>query len=499
MIIVSDSRNASYDGNISTVNGFYRAEFGNLACAAALASLTSTVNYPIIFANAGNCMGVALFLKRTGACNRPLKVELQELVGGTTWTARTSTTLTAAEIYANSAGIDVSDHTGSIVAFKFATPYAVSTTAGIWRLQFTSTAGTGNWNIKQAVAGTYSLVGWCDNTISFTTNTDQFVSVDYLILDSACILKGSLYTGDTVNAISGWVCNGTDRTPDLVARLLWDATPASSYKVQVSGLIYLGECSGFRAGTSTVPIPISAMGNLEFIPATVGTNVAAISSGFTEPSRGAAGNTAGHIFIYGEIPTYEDTRLTDAATNGQPVIVTDDVTGWVAGDVLAIGRETNKGTTAAARDGTLYTIDSVAGDGKTITLTGNIASARSAGASVIRSNGYGFKWNATHTNGAKIAMYQLLNLFLSGVQIENINFYLPYLSSPVITTFATDLPHTISHCSSFANYTYSATTAGNPYLYCYGNFTPQLKGMTMDHVNLWKMAICGNMYTVSTQ
>jgi hypothetical protein len=259
-VCVSDSRNASYDGNITTANGFYRAIYSNLACSFTMASLTSTVNIPVTFTGSGNLMGVGLWLSAVSTgTDRPIKVELQEFVGGTTWTARTSKELTYAQIVANLSPSRAYYYQfttqGFITGFKFATPYAVNTTAGIWRFQITSTAGTGYWNSRMAASGVYSLVAWDATQITFTSNQDQFVAIDKIKLNSAVTLLGALQAGDTVNQVAGWIGSGQTSWDLDACMLTWADAPASSYKVTVTGRIYYGSNGGFRAGTDSERIP----------------------------------------------------------------------------------------------------------------------------------------------------------------------------------------------------------------------------------------------------
>lgn len=480
-IVISDNRNPNYNGNLSQVNGFYRVEAGNLALNAAVTSLTSTYNYAFTFANAGNCQGFVLALNTTALnIDRPIKIELQENVA-TVWTARTSKTLTSNEIRRSSSVTDI----GStyITPFKFDTPYAVTTAVGTWRFQITSTAGTSNWNIRQAVAGTPSFVTWCDNQVSFTSNTDQFVAMDMLYLDSATTLRGVLQTGDTVNAIAGWICSGPDRTPTNVSMLQWTPIPVSSYKVTTTGLIYFGATSGFRAGTSTVPIPSSAMGEFEFLQATVGTNTANVSSGFN-PTHSTDG---GSVFIYGEVPAVEDTELSAPASSGQPVVITKVSTGWVAGDKVIIGRQTAKGNA----DAQIYTISSVVGT--TITLTTNLSSARSVDASIFRMNGYGFKLSTTNATGHRPVFFSMMNIVCQGIEYVNVEWFINSTSAlRANTAGGTDLPW------QFRNSSHTATQATTPRLLS-SNFTPPLLGIIINNINHYRSVTVSTIFVSNGQ
>ena len=53
------------------------------------------------------------------------------------------------------------------------------------------------------------------------------------------------------------------------------------------------------------------MGNIEWNAAVVGTNTTNVSSGFTGMRQNS--QTGFNLFIYGEIPAYEDTELAAAA------------------------------------------------------------------------------------------------------------------------------------------------------------------------------------------
>jgi hypothetical protein len=494
--IISDSRNVTYDGNINTANGFYRAIYSNLGCSFTPASLTSTVNIPVTFTGTGNIMGVALWLSsvNTGT-DRPIKVELQEFVGGTTWTARTSKTLTYAEITANLDPLRAYYYQfttqGFITGFKFATPYAVNTTAGIWRFQITSTAGTGYWNTRMVASGVYSLVAWDDTKITFTSNQDQFVAIDKIVLNSAVTLLGALQTGDTVNQVCGWIGSGMSSWDEDACMLTWADTPASSYKVTVTGRIYYGSNGGFRAGTDAVPIPISAMGHMEFTQASLGTNNASIGSGFFNHDAGASTSGGGHMFLYGEIPAYEDDLLAADAAAGQKVFVTQNVTGWVAGDKVALGGADTPGDT----DAVLYEIASVAGDGKTITLTVNIGNKRWAGHSVIRMNGYGFKMSSTYAQGINHRCYSYESWIMRGVEFYFIN-WCTLVSAP----FATIRAWSISHCSANLDFVYGGAAFAGCFLYGGGgsaSTNPTFAGTYMDHVNCFGGHPTYNLYVAN--
>lgn len=472
-VAVADSNNGSYDGNLSTVNGFYRAEAYNLSpfFSSATAALT-TYNHAVTFANAGNCMGLVIFLTPSASVttSKSITVALQEYVA-TVWTTRVSKILTSLEIHCSSVNTDTGT-ASYITPFRFATPYAVDTTASKWRFQITAGAGTGDWTMRQVSSGNIAYCSWCDTAISFTTNQDQFVAVDDIILDGTITLLGALQTGDTVNSVAGWVCSGADKSLTNSCRLKWDSAPASAYTVTVKGFILLGVASGFQAGTEASPIQNSEMGTLDITDATVGTNTNYASSGFANCLKGFP--RGGTIQIYGEIPSVEDTELSAPASSGQANIVTKAETGWVNGDKVVIGRQTTKGNA----DATIYTVSSVSTT--TVTLTTNLAVNRAVDASVFKMNGYGFKLTSSGAAGCRISMGGLTNFILTGVEVYNVQFNLTPLGAPPLDNGGVNELYLTEHCSFYHN----LATNGSSFLP--PSYTPQLAGHTINHCNFFK-------------
>lgn len=492
-IAVADNRNPSYDGNITTANGFYRAEFGTLGCTYADSNITDGLQRAITFNNAGNFMGVMVFLKgglTSTTPSRSITITLQENVAGT-WTDRDSATLTAGEILLSYDYFMQFGNAGYLPTFKFSGGYAVDTTAGKWALKFNVGAGSNTWIMRYGASNQPSFIGWCDTQISFTSNQDQFVAADDIILDTAVHLKGALTTGDTVHSVAGWIGTGASRSVSDCCRLRWADSPASSYKVTCDGIIYMGALSGFRAGSDASPIPASAMGHLEFQNAAVGTNHNAVASGFRSYNHQLV-SSSGFFLLYGEVPAYEDTLLEADAATGQPVIVTKDVTGWVAGDQLAIGGCDTYGDV----DMNLFTISSVAGDGKTITLTTNLGNKRWAGRPVIRLNGYGFKMTATNTNGLLHVFYCPLRWVMRGVEVTNVNFQ-TYQTAAILN----EAGWSITHCSCYHTFNYAVNPTSGVYWAAYSNFyggasaiTPNRPFLEFKHNNCFRCVGIGSMY-----
>jgi hypothetical protein len=105
--------------NLSTVNGFYRAESYNLSTySTTVLALSTTRQINVTFANAGNCKGLIIPLCAIAHVTRDVTVLLQENVASV-WTTRASVTLTAAQI---------SNSTANTTQANWYTPFEFATT-----------------------------------------------------------------------------------------------------------------------------------------------------------------------------------------------------------------------------------------------------------------------------------------------------------------------------------------------------------------------------------
>lgn len=494
-VIVSDSRNGSYDGYLATANGFYRAEsynLGSYGTTSALALTTRRVQ-GVTFANAGNCQGLILCLQTisTGATNRDVDVRLQEAipvdsfntsterinrtghglandtpvaftstgtlptgisttahtiyyvinqtandfqiattVGGsavglsgtpsgtaTVWADRASKTLSTTDIMGAlpSTGTTTNKYPmfASYVPFDFATPYAVDTTASKWRFHIFQTGGsTGTWVMLTSDNTNPSYITWCDTAVSHTDG-DVLIVKDQVIINKTATIDGLLSTGDTANSVCGIVCRNTDYSIDNVALLKWHPTPTTAYTFTIKGHLIVGSHAGIRIGTASVPIPAAYPATIRFAAATLGTSV--VSQIIAIQGQQSTSTYAGKesFFAYGEIPAITVTTLaSDAAISQAHLIVTDDVSSWVNGDVVIAGKQdvVGQGVTTA------HVLSSVTG-GTDITLTANLATnARLAGGSVVNfSGGRGVYFvGESNTNYGNIRLMYASNFVVKG-------------------------------------------------------------------------------------
>jgi hypothetical protein len=366
--IVSDSTNASYDGNLSKVNGFYRAEAvqTGLGPAASVDALTTERFINVTFSNAGNLKGIMVYLYSSSIQNdRSVVCELQQFTGS--WATVETVTLTAAQVcpeYTDDYAL-AADH---IVPFKFAGTTAVTTAGSTWRFRFTQTGGTvGTVSlVRTATAGAYQYAAWCDNAVSHNDN-DVLIVVDQVVIDKTATCG----SGGNAAII---VCRNTDTSEANICNLKWSPTPVASYTLTLGGFIYISAYGGFRIGTSTVRIPYAQKAIVYF-------NGAYAISSPRPVSGGTVTSAKMSVICYGErIKTY--TELAADANNGQKNIVTTESTGWAIGDKIFIGKQNVKGVGDVAE----YTIDTISGTD--IAVTANIATnVRKAGATVVRLDG----------------------------------------------------------------------------------------------------------------
>jgi hypothetical protein len=349
-VIVSDSRNTSYDGKLSTANGFYRAEAYNLTAEnSTTLSVSTTRNIAVTFLNAGNCQGIALALQNNTEWYFPrsLTVALQENVAGT-WTTRTSETRTPLQMV-NNYGVKY-DNTDNpffcgFIPIKFATPYAVDTVANKWRFQVSQSASAYSSYFLRTSDGTNpSFFAWCDNKVTYSDTNDAVMCVDKVYIDQNFNPKPYTGTGDTTVGVTCILCTDANYA-DPHKLIVRDADLSGSITWTMDGLTYISTGSGFQIGTRTNRISYSKRFNILFKRVTslghTSDNLYYTNGVKQIGSRNS--NTYlcynSSVEIAGEIPTIASTYLFTDANTAQPnLLVVDDVSSWSAGDRVVIGR-----------------------------------------------------------------------------------------------------------------------------------------------------------------
>ena len=413
-VIVSDSLNGSYNGKLSTTNGFYRAEAYNFSPnSATQLPLSSTRTINVTFANAGNITGMVIGLEG-GAANA------YSLVKGTvTLTLKQSGTiidtasLTTAQIIGQSTS-NISDNSAWLPKFTFATKPAVTTSAGVYTIEITNSgAQTTNWNILTSDGTNPFYVVWCNNQVTASSSNDTLVIADPITVDTSFTTKAVLGTGDTTNGSSIILCTQQDGTVANVANLKW-ISPAASYTLTVDGLLIVSGHSGIRMGTSGSRIPFAQQAILLFnATPSVGTvkGIKTIIISNINVGRGS-------IQLYGEIPSEPLMTINaDAAAAQKNIVLTSSPSTWQIGDRLLIPKIASNGQQTA-----LYVISSISGPN--ITLVSNIPVKIYAGSPVINVERYGCKLTASTTATVNHTFQCADNLTIDGVLIEYNTFSL---------------------------------------------------------------------------
>lgn len=411
-VIISDSTNGSYDGNLATVNGFYRVEAYNLGCfSSSKLATTSARTISMTFANAGNCKGVFLCIENTissSNVDRSLLVELQENTGA--WTTRASCTYTFAQMFPES-------KTGmAYIPFVFSASYAVTTAAATWRLQISQTGGTiGNYNIVTSDGTNPFYACWCDNALSHTDG-DAMLCKDKVTVNKTATFTGLNGTGDTTSYTAIVIGRSMTLTnQSTICMLDWEAPASAAYTLTINGHIQMGSWSGFGCGTSTNRISATNQAKIIFTYATY-------SGKFLHPAhaRNDGSHINGFLYLYGEIPTERVATLaSDAAVAATALTLVETLTTWASPDKVYVTKRDTMNTS----DVTEYTVSSVVGT--TLNLTAGIATTKAlAGAKVIRVSQYGIQIELSTLNQAQALKFpQLAVCLVSGVYFKNVNIW----------------------------------------------------------------------------
>ncbi len=304
--------------------------------------------------------------------------------------------LTAADInpeyiLGSPTGTSGSNYVDCITPFKFATPYAVDTTASKWRFKITDGTTTGStsiWSLNTSNATAISYVTWCDTTVT-ATNGDILIIVDEITINSSFTTGSALGTGEATTGISGWICRSTDISETGIALLNWEISPASSYTFTHDANILTGSWSGFRVGEIANPNPYAQQ---SFFTRTANASTgSANTAGFKDIQYITTNQikSKSALLLYGEIPAVPYGELaSDAIVGATSIVTTVDLSStWAVNDVIFVGKQDtqNIGST------TYHTITSFSG-GNTINFTPALNTAtRKADGTVANKNGYGIR------------------------------------------------------------------------------------------------------------
>jgi len=259
-----------------------------------------------------------------------------------------------------------------IFDFKFTTPYAVTTTASTWRMNFRYTGGTaGAWLYRpSATSNPASYVTYNDTAnATFSTGNDVLAIRNVTRIDMNATISHLHGTGDAGNPTSILICSNRPASAanvDDSMLLKWAASPAAPYTLTWDGNIICPTWGGFQIGTATNPIPIANK-------ATLNPPALSIIRNAGPASQGTYGNGKSCLSFNGATATTGsiDTLAADAEAGQKVIVTTVDHSGdWASGDFVIIGKVITTGVLDSVR----YEIDTIVGT--TITLKTNITTNR---------------------------------------------------------------------------------------------------------------------------
>jgi hypothetical protein len=170
-VIVSDSRNASYDQGLATANGFFRAEAYNLGMNAQTGSALNTFRtLAVTFANAGNCQGIIFnMFAISSALDRIVTVRLQEATAVDSFNTSTERVNRVAHGLANDTPVTFSS-TGTLPTGITAGTvyYVINQTANDY--QISTTVGGSAVGLSGTPTGT--ATAWADRASNVMSTTD---------------------------------------------------------------------------------------------------------------------------------------------------------------------------------------------------------------------------------------------------------------------------------------------------------------------------------------
>jgi hypothetical protein len=290
-------------------------------------ALTSPQNVPLAFASNSNMVGVDIALSYptigSAVSDRDITVKLQQYVAGA-WADVVGATVTkTAAVIRNSATLNSKGY--FLVKFDLPTPIAVTTAASTWRLVVSQGAGSNNWYLRYSSAGNFAHVTYSDVTGTPSSGNDALIvagDTAKCTINSTFATKAYLGAGETTVGYSVWLGRNTDPTVANVCNLVWENPPASSYTFTIDGCIAFSTHSGFRIGTSALPIPIAQQARVVINRTPSVGSVGNV--GFVDIQHVASGSDYGSrmsLMFYGEVLTKQETTLAyDSIISGAATI-----------------------------------------------------------------------------------------------------------------------------------------------------------------------------------
>jgi len=357
--------------NLSTANAFYTGDVCNNSCLSStgLALDTTGINpINVTFATTDTLQGVVLMLRTVQNIGTAatLTAQLQENVA-TVWTNRgTAVVVTSGTMLQgyNTTLEAVREHI--MVDFR-GINYAVDTTAGKWRIKLTASA-TNNFTIHTSNATAHTFWTYMATTRSYAAN-DLLICVQQVTQDVDATFRGILGTGDAANASALWIGYPSTLSTLTTPQPMFLPDVTAPRTLTIDGMVRIPFHSCWTIGTSASPVTIANKYSINFPAPTFGTQ-SGIFRGEANTSWNAAGCQT--ILWYGTPPTVRKATIyADIAVGATTIQVTEDVTSWLSGALISIGKQNVLGQ-QEAKPYTISGVPTYDGVKSTITLSGAI-------------------------------------------------------------------------------------------------------------------------------
>lgn len=326
------------------------------------------------------------------------------------------------------------------VPFLFSGTTAVTTAASGWRIIVGQSGGSGNsWYGFGNSSNEPFYLAWCDTTQAWSSG-DVPVFCAPTTYDTTTQFTGTvrfthLGTSTFVTSFAGMICSPSSLTNRGYsssgagnAMFSWDGSASRS--LTIDGTVWVGAHAGVYVGSEDTPITYANKATITLVNPQSMAGSSVQYSGFSALTHSTNYYGGGQTFVFsGEYPTQRYATLVSDASIGQPDLVVDDASGFLANDYVYISK--HNAQYATTLDATRYQISSIASN--TITLTANIAtnSRLTGGRVVLVERGYGVQIYCSSLSSYSYGIigHGISNVFFKGVYARGVWNYLGYSTS----------------------------------------------------------------------
>lgn len=390
---------------LSSGLNWVQAEYVQLSFGNSVTALNNVVTQAVTFSNAGNQLGIYLFLRPASTLTSgTLTIKLQENTGS--WVDRTTDTFS----------IDSTNYPACVINCYFPlTSYAVTTASSTWRYSVQYSNNSLAWWYSSGP--TYTMAVFLDYSTSKPASGDSIIIADNQTL--------------TFDENASWASCRLG----MNATFQWENTPATSYTLTQSSsgtataFFQFGSSGSVLIGSSDNPIPVDkkAIIDLSSYPGNAlfhGVAYYYMKSPYTPPRVNF------RFEFYGSYSTNMYARISALASAGQKNIVTttDKSSVWQIGDQVTLYGKKRTGNA----DTVTYTISDISNT--TITLNTNLDYDLLAGGAItnlseaIRTLGISIEGNSGSSGQSTLASSTegfSARQVMSGCLFKNFHAYAP--------------------------------------------------------------------------